>query len=64
MPIDTPRTTDRIVLSRHNRPDAEVVSADFARQLERELAEAQKEIEAWSRRYADLEAMYLAAKQS
>ena len=26
--------------------------------------EAQKEIEVWSRRYADLEAMYLAAKQS
>ena len=41
-----------------------VVPVELARQLERELAEAQKEIEAWSRRYADLEAMYLAAKQS
>ena len=43
MHTDTPRTTDRIVLSRHNRPDAEVVSADFARQLERELAEARRD---------------------
>ena len=41
-----------------------VVSADFARQLERELQEAQKELEVWSRRYADLEVLYLAATKS
>ena len=61
---DTPRTDARIVLSRHNRPDAQVVSADFARQLERELAEAQRKLEVWSLRYAGLEVLYLAAMKS
>ena len=40
------------------------VLADFARQLERELAEAQRKLEVWSLRYAGLEVFYLAAMKS
>ena len=40
------------------------VLADFARQLERELAEAQRKLEVWSLRYAGLEVLYLAAMKS
>lgn len=58
---DTPRT-DAMCKAGYAGYDGAL--ADFARQLERELAEARAELEVWSRRYADLEAMYLAAKQS
>lgn len=37
---------------------------DIARQLERELAEAQRKLEVWSLRYAGLEVLYLAAMKS
>ena len=40
------------------------VPIDFARQLERELAEAQRKLEVWSLRYAGLEVLYLAAMKS
>ena len=56
----TPRTDAEAEENGLNR----VVSADFARQLERELAEARRELEVWSRRYADLEVLYLAATKS
>ena len=57
---DTPRTDVEAEENGLNR----VVSADFARQLERELAEAQRNLEVWSLRYAGLEVLYLAAMKS
>ena len=57
---DTPRTDVEAEENGLNR----VVSADFARQLERELAEAQRKLEVWSLRYAGLEVLYLAAMKS
>ena len=56
----TPRTDVEAEENGLNR----VVSADFARQLERELAEAQRKLEVWSLRYAGLEVLYLAAMKS
>ena len=56
----TPRTDVEAEENGLNR----VVSADFARQLERELAEARRELEVWSLRYAGLEVLYLAAMKS
>ena len=57
---DTPRTDVEAEENGLNR----VVSADFARQLERELAESQRKLEVWSLRYAGLEVLYLAAMKS
>ena len=56
----TPRTDVEAEENGLNR----VVPADFARQLERELAEAQRKLEVWSLRYAGLEVLYLAAMKS
>ena len=62
---DTPRTDafDGCAVGLDLCPCAEVIK-DHARQLERELAEAQRKLEVWSLRYAGLEVLYLAAMKS
>jgi len=62
---DTPQTDafDGCAVGLDLCPCAEVIK-DHARQLERELAEAQRKLEVWSLRYAGLEVLYLAAMKS
>ena len=62
---DTPRADEAFSKARAERGlyGMDVMTA-CARQLERELAEARRELEVWSLRYAGLEVLYLAAMKS
>jgi hypothetical protein len=62
---DTPRTDRNYIrgfeaLSSHTLDEDEWVRADFARQLERELAEARKDAELWANKVAGYDQLIMA----